>query len=116
MNEHIYHIATTDKVTHLKTCKLKLNVLSQNGEVEKMEGHCVRVGVPLLGFLPKAHLFSQEGKVGLVCCQAQHDLQGQSRCVWLGAHHKSKWEGHSPGQHPDRRDNDVYLDHSSAGP
>lgn len=66
---------------HLKNCKLKLNVLAQNGEVEKMEGHSIRIGLPFLGLLPKAHLLSQEGKVGLMRCQPQHDLENQCSLV-----------------------------------
>ena len=60
---------------YLHSRELKIDVLPQDREVEKVEGDGVRRGLSL-GLPAKLHLLAQQTEVWLMRHHAQHDLGG----------------------------------------
>lgn len=60
---------------YLHSRELKIDVLSEDREVEKMEGDGVRRGLSL-GLPTKLHLLTQQTEVWLMSHHTQHDLGG----------------------------------------
>lgn len=63
---HSYFTSIYIMFANLQTAKLKVEVLSHDGEVKEMKGNCVWRALLLLRLAPKNNFFSEQREVRLV--------------------------------------------------